>query len=246
MTLWLSSLPSFASLLVAVAVTNAVALTITFGVRRWYSRRNVTAGPVVVNCWAVSVGGLSALLFAFAILTLWNILNDAKSNVADEGAAIRLVARDLAPGQLPLLRAYVGASAAEWPQLCGGRPDPSVDVSLVLLERLAKPRVPEYSGDLYRQLGVVEDLRYRRWSKAGGSAPFELRIALCVVALSLFGVLGIALPERGDTHAALTVLIATAFGVVFWVITTLAYPYCGSTYKVGPEQITASLRSYSM
>jgi hypothetical protein len=90
----------------------------------------------------------------------------------------------------------------------------------------------------------VEDLRYQRWQKSTASAPIELRIALCIVAVTLLGVLAIALPERADTHAALTVLVATAFGVVFWVIGALAYPYCGS-YQVGPDQIVAALRGYS-
>jgi hypothetical protein len=243
MTPWLSTLPPLVSLLIVVGIVNVVALGLTFGVRRWCHRRNISIGPPVANPWAVSIGGLSALLFAFTIVTLWNMLTDARSNATDEGAAIRVLARDLEPAQIPLLRSYVTESAAEWPQLCGGKPDSRVDDSLSALERLARPRLPEYASEFDRQLDRVEDFRYQRWRRATASIPAELRISLCIVVLALLGVLAIALPERADTHAALTVLVATGFGAVFWVITALAYPYCGN-WKLGPDQIVAALRGF--
>jgi hypothetical protein len=68
---------------------------------------------------------------------------------------------------------------------------------------------------------------------------------LCIVAIALFGVLAIALPERLDTHIALTVLTATALGSVFWVMVALSYPYCGS-YFIGPDEILSSLRAHPL
>jgi len=50
------------------------------------------------------------------------------------------------------------------------------------------------------------------------------------------------LPDRTDTHVALTILIGTALGAVFWVMIELGYPYCGSV-SIGPEQITAALHA---
>jgi hypothetical protein len=112
------------------------------------------------------------------------------------------------------------------------------------LQRMAKPRAQEYASDLYNQLGTLEDLRYQRWQSSSASAPNELKITLCILGIGLFGVLAIALPERLDTHLALTVLTATAIGAVFWVMIALAYPYCGS-YNIGPDQIIYSLQLHS-
>ena len=241
MLLWLSALPPYVSLVVALVAANVVALAVTFTARYWARTRNVTAGPAVVNCWAISTGGLSALLFAFAIVTLWNMMSAAQAAAGAESTSIRLVARDLASDQVPLLRSYVTESIDEWPRLCGGKPDPRVDATLTMLERVARPRAAEYADDLFRQLAAMENLRYNRWQQSGASAPFELEIALGIITIALLGVLGIALPERADTHAALTVLVACAFGVVFWVVSTLAYSYCGN-HNVGPELMSAALR----
>jgi hypothetical protein len=244
-TLWLTNLPSWISFVLVVGTANAVALAAIFLARRWYQRAGVTAGPPVVSAWATCLGALAAVLCAFTIITLWSIFTRAQSNTDGEAAAIRLVARDVVPAQLPMLRAYVEGSAAEWPQMCGGKPDPRVAAALTTFQGLARPRAPEYSNDLYRQLGTLEDLRDERWQSSTASTPNELKIALCIVAIAVFGVLAIALPERLDTHVALTVLTATALGSVFWVMVALAYPYCGS-YNIGPDQITFSLRAHSI
>ena len=161
-----------------------------------------------------------------------------------EAAAIRLVAREIAPAQLPLLRAYVIGSAKEWPQMCGGTQDPRVVAALFALQRAAKPRSPEYASDLSRQLATLEGARYQRWQISSASTPTELKIALFIVAITLFGVLAIAMPDRLDTHVALTVLTATAVGSVFWVMIALSYPYCGS-YFIGPDAIVSSVRAPS-
>jgi hypothetical protein len=174
---------------------------------------------------------------------LWSIFARAQTDTDAEAAAIRLVARDIAPAQLPLLRAYVNLSAQEWPQMCGGKPDHRVSASLVALERTAKARAPEYSSDLYQKLSELADARYQRWHTANASPPAELKIALCIVAIALFGVLAIGLTERLDTHLALTVLTATALGSVFWVMVALSYPYCGS-YFIGPDAILSSLQAH--
>lgn len=241
--LWLTNLPSWIAFVLIVGSANAIALGATLLARRWYVRRGVTSGPAVVNAWATCLGALAAVLCAFTIITLWSIFARAQINTDGEAAAIRLVARDISPAQLPLLRAYVTGSSREWPQMCGGQPDSHVVASLIALERAARARAPEYSSDLYRQLGTLEDARYQRWETSTASTPNELRIALCIVALAVFGVLAIALPDRLDTHVALTVLIATALGSVFWVMVALSYPYCGS-YFIGPDQILSSIHAH--
>ena len=241
--LWLTDLPSWIAFVLIVGSANAVALGMMFLSRRWYLQRGVASGPAVVNAWATCLGALAAVLCAFTIITLWAIFARAQLNTDGEAAAIRLVARDISPAQLPILRAYVAGSVREWPQMCGGQPDNRVVALLMALQHSARPRAPEYASDLFRQLGTLEDARYQRWESSSASTPNELKIALCILAIAVFGVLAIALPDRLDTHVALTVLIATALGSVFWVMVALSYPYCGS-YSIGSDQILSSIRAH--
>lgn len=219
-----------------VAIANAVALLAMAAVRRWSIRIGVTSGPAVVNAWATCAGALTALLFGFTIVTVWNSAARARANVDDEASAIRLVARDIVEWQLPVLRSYVEQTIAEWPQLCGGVPNPRIDDALVNLQRLAKPRTAGYADDLYRQLNAMENLRNRRWQTATSSIPAEIWIALVVLSCGLIVVLSVALPERLETHAVLMVAVATALGTLFWVATVLEHPFCGRT-GIGPNEI---------
>jgi hypothetical protein len=240
MSLWLTNLPSWVAFILVLGVSNALALAATFCARSWYARRGVTAGPAVVSAWATCIGALAAVLSAFTIITLWGVFARAQSNTDAEAGAIRLASRDIAPSQLPLLKAYASAEAAAWPRMCGGTPDPHVAALMLNLQRVAEPRAPAYANNLLQQLATMEEMRSERWHGAYATAPVELKLAMCIIALSLFGVLAIALPERLDTHVALTVLVAFAIGSVFWVMIELAYPYCGSI-SIGPEQITSAI-----
>jgi hypothetical protein len=241
--LWLTNLPSWLAFVLLVGVANAVGLAATLGARRWYEQRGVASGPAVVSSWATCLGALFAVLAAFTIITLWAIFARAATSTAGEAAAIRLAARDLSPADLPLLRRYVEGSAREWQQMCRGKPDDRVVASLIALQHSARPRAPEYASDLNHQLETLSDARYERWHSTSASTPTELTIALGIVAIAVLGVLAIALPDRLDTHVALTILMATSLGTVFWVMVALSYPYCGS-YFIGPDQIVSALQTH--
>ncbi|HVR46742.1 MAG TPA: hypothetical protein VMT95_08955 [Candidatus Binatia bacterium] len=240
MSLWLTNLPSWVTFVLVLGVSSAIALAATFLARGWYGSRGVTCGPAVVSSWATCIGALVAVMSAFTVITLWGVFARAQSNLDTETGAIRLASRDIAPSQLPLLKAYISATAAAWPRMCGGTPEPRVTALLKKLERVAKPRAPEYANNLFQQLTTMEEMRAERWHGAYATAPPELKITLSIMALTLFGVLAIAMPERRDTHVALTLLVAFAIGAVFWVMIELAYPYCGSV-SISPEQILRAL-----
>ena len=240
---WLTNIPSWVSFILVVGIADAIALGATLLARRWYHRRGVTAGPAVVAAWATCLGALAAVLAAFTIVTLWNIVARAASINDGEASAIRLVARDISPSQMPMLREYVDLSVADWGRMCGGVQDLRVVASLTTLQRDAQPRSPEYATDLFRELGALEDGSFQRWAISSVSAPPELKLALCILAVALFCVLAIAMPDRLDTHVALTLLVGTAFGGVFWVMVVLAYPYCGS-YSIGPGQLLSSIQTH--
>jgi hypothetical protein len=245
MTLWINEMPSWLAFVVTIAIANGLAIAAMTVARRWSRGIGVTEGPSVVNSWATCAGALTALLFTFAIVTVWNSSTRARSNMDDEASAIRLVARDLDVSQLPLLREYVAPTLAEWPQLCGGSPNPQVDSALLSLQRQAKPRLPAYSDDLYRELGTMEDLRNRRWQTSTSSIPNEIWIALAVLSCAVLVVLALAHPERQETHLALMLTVATALGTLFWVATVLEYPFCGRT-GIGPKDILDIARAHLM
>jgi hypothetical protein len=241
----LSRAPDWLALVLTIGFANAAAIGITLAIRRWSAAIGVTSGSPVVNSWATAAGALTALLFAFTIVTVWNAESRARTDLSDEASSLRFVARDLDRSQLPMLRTYLMGTIAEWPQLCGGTPDRSVDAALNRLERLAKPRSQAYANDLFRQLGVAEDLRNRRWQAASAAIPPEIWVGLMLLSCALFTVLGSALHERRAVHLLLMVAVATAIGTLFWVSIVLEYPFCGST-AIPPDALMSVARAHLM
>ena len=243
MTHWLSEIPSWLSFAICVLGANAVACGMAFFYRRWALRRGITGGPAVVNSWATVVGAFCSLLFAFTIVTLWNTQRDVHRNLDEEAAAIRMVSRDLAPSQVPLLRSYVDLTITEWANQCDGRELVAVTDALAKLETLAKPRSDSYADDLYRQLGSLEDMRNRRWQTATSSVPNEIWIGLIGLSLALFVVLAIAQPDYAPTHYKLIVAAAVSVGSLIWIATVLQYPFCGSA-GIAPDEIRSIATSH--
>jgi hypothetical protein len=241
--LWFSLEPSWAAFLTLFLIANAMAVLGMLAARRWLHALGFSAGPPVINAWATCCGALCALLFAFTVVTLWNRTTFAYSNTDDEASVLRSVARDISPSQLPLLRKYINLTVQEWPRLCGGTQDPTIDATLLGLQRAAVPRKPNYAGDLYRQLSLMEDLRNRRWQVSNYSVPTELWVALIILSCSVLIVLSFALPERWELHVVLMIVIATTLSTLVWVLTVLEYPYCGHT-GISPTEIGEILRTH--
>lgn len=243
MTLWFSTIPSWASFVIIVALSNVVALGAAYIARRLFHRAGVTEAPGVVNAWGSVGGALCSMLFAFTIVTMWNGSTATYANVEAEAGAVRMIARDIAPSQLDMLRTYVDDSVAEWPQLCGGSETQAVSEELLKFERLAKPRSEPYANDLFSQLGALEDARTRRWQSADLSVPNEIWVALIVLALALYVVLAVAMPSRRATHVALMIAVATAVGALIWVATVLQYPFCGRG-AITPDELISIAKAH--
>ena len=245
MTNWLSTAPAWLSFVALLAGWNVLAFGAMRLCRRWSADRGLTSGPTVVNSWATVAGGLTALLFTFTIVTLWNQSIRAESNVDDEAAAMRAVARDVLPSQIGLVRNYAQLTVGEWPQLCGGSQREDVNAALLALESAALPRAEKYSDNLFQMLGTLEDMRNRRWQVSESAVPREIWVALFVLSCVLLVVLGIAMPDHPGTHVLLMVSAGTALGTLFWVTIVLEFPFCGST-AIRPDEILAILRMHLM
>ncbi|HUZ49692.1 MAG TPA: hypothetical protein VMW12_08145 [Candidatus Dormibacteraeota bacterium] len=245
MIVWLSRIPSVVSFLLVVGFTDGLALAAMFAARRWANRRRLPMGPPIVSAWATVAGGLCGLLFAFAIATLWSQLRASETNLDAEATAVRLAARDVSSAQVPLLRAYVEASVREWPSLCGGGSFAASRSALVRFEREASPRSPEYAADLSAQIDALERTRFRRLRSSQPTVPDEVWVALVVLALAAIVVLSIANPERLALHVALMLVVGTELGALFWVLTVLELPFCGST-GIGLSALANALQAIGL
>ncbi len=229
MTEGLGQLPNLFSFVAVIVALNALALGAMVLSRRWARRHQITQASPVIGAWATATGSLCALLFTFAIVNLWNAARTTDANVDSEAAAIRMVARDIRSDQLPLVRAYVMDSIAEWPSLCKGTRSDASATALDKLERNAKGRERSYDDDLRAQLSVLEDLHYDRLRSSQASVPRELWVALWVLAGAVLIVLALAFVEPLELHVALMVAIGSGLGVLFWVTTLFDHPFCGPT-----------------
>jgi hypothetical protein len=241
----LGALPGWLSFGLLVVTWNGFALLALFLCRRWSTAKGLVMGPAVVNSWATVVGSLTALLFAFTVVTLWNQTVNAESNVDVEAVAMRAVARDILPSQVELVRNYAQLTIDEWPLLCGGRERVDVDSSLILLTKVAQPRAEKYADNLFTALGSLEDLRNRRWQVSASAVPSEVWVSLFVLSCALLVVLGIAMPEHLGTHVILMVTVGTALGTLFWLTVTLEYPFCGMS-GIRPDEIVTLVRTHLM
>ena len=235
-----SRLPTLVTLIVMLLVSNGIAFAILTLSRR-FGRKYHIVGVPAVGAFATACGALCSLLFSFTIVTLWNADTRAESNVDAEAQAIQSIARDMRHDQLPLVHAYLAASIAEWPSLCGGGDFSRSDDALDTLQNQAAPRDAAHDDDLFRQFTALDNLRGQRLRASESGAPPELWTALVVLPLALFVVLAFTFLENTTYQAALMITFAAAIGVVFWVATLLDFPFCGGT-SVSPQPLLDALR----
>lgn len=222
-------LPSLVSLVLAVACANALAFTVFAIVRAAARRLGITHGSPAVGAWATAAGSLGALLFAFTIVTLWSIDRNTRAAVDAEAAAVRMVARDVRPDQIPLARAYLQSAIREWPALCEGGSFDNGTRALEVLMHQAVARNATFNDDLYRQLSSIETMRFQRVRSARSGIPRELWVGVVAMAVAMFAILSLMLLEHRGYHATLMAIYATVVGMLFWVAILLDFPFCGAT-----------------
>ncbi len=210
--------------------------------RQILDRSGVARTQPAIAGWATCLAALTALLYTFVIANIWNNANLARGRVSAEGAAIRLLSRDLAPSSRPLLRSYaLSVVTDEWPTLCDGDGSSKTAVALTTLEDAAKPVSDGARSDFYTQLGNIENLRDMRLQAARPSIPPEIWLSLLVLSGLLLAVTFFGHLEHLGFHIGLTLLLAGALATLFWLTIQLDFPFCGGTV-VGPDAIVAALR----
>lgn len=224
-----SSLPSLVSLLLVIVIANAAGFGINALARTYGRHFRIVDGSPMVGAWVTATGSLCALLFAFTVITLWNAETRAAGALDGEAQAVRAIARDVGPAQLPLVRTYLTATMSEWPTLCGGGDFSASTRAFESLMHEAKAQRSEYDDDLFRQMTSLASARAQRLRASSTAVPIELWVALIALSLAMFAILAFVFLDHPHYHAALTVVFATSIGILFWVASLLDFPFCGGT-----------------
>ena len=236
-----SSLPSAVSWLIAIVLGNVASLAVMFAARWWSERSSIDRSANPVGVWAGAMGSLCALLFAFAIATLWTGRYATINSLNAEAGAVRLAARDVPPQQHALLREYVEATIANWNNMCGGGASERSNAALVRLERDVTPGTSEQRNDFARQLSALESARGQRLQVARDSIPIEIWVALLMIGAAFVIVLALVNPQNLALHAVTMIAVGTSIGTLLWVLTLLDYPFCGST-GLEPNALLSALQ----
>jgi hypothetical protein len=227
---YLTNLPEWLTLVLSLCGFSAFGVVGLLATRRILDRYGVVRTQPAIAGWATCLAALTALLYAFVVANLWVSSNTSRANVNGEAAAIRLLARDIAPSERGWLREYAGSVVAdEWPQLCGGEGSPKTAALLWRLENQAKPAEQGVRMDFYLQLAALENLRYVRLQAGGPSIPPEIWVALTLLSMLLLAITFFAHLEHLGFHLGLTLVLASALATLFWLTIQLDYPFCGGT-----------------
>lgn len=232
-----TNLPEGVAFVLALMAYYAYAIVGLLAVRRLLDRAGVAKTQPVMAGWSTALAALTALLFTFVIANLWQSANLTRNRVDGEAAAMRLLARDMAPAQRGLLRDYARSVVTdEWPLLCDGGGSPKTTGLLARLETQAKPVDPGVRGDFYTQLAALENLRAARLQAGSPSIPLEIWFALIVLSALLLGITFFGYHEQLGFQMGMTLVLATALATLFWLTVQLDFPFCGGT-TVGPGAI---------
>jgi len=240
---FLTGLPEGLAFVIAIAGFWAFGIGGLLIARRALDASGVARTQPAMAGWATCLAALTALLYTFVVANVWIGSNQTRAKVNGEAAAIRLLARDIAPDQRALVRAY-GTSVVrdEWPALCGSDGSPATAAALRRLERTARPADAAVRGDLYVQLAALENLRYDRLQAAKASIPREIWIGLVVLSALMLTVTFFGHHENLTFHLGLTLALATALATLFWLTVQIDYPFCGGTV-IDPGAIADAIRS---
>jgi len=211
---------------------------------RWVlERAGVAKTQPVMAGWSTALAALTALLFTFVVANLWQNANLTRTRVDGEAAAIRLLARDLAPAQRSLLRDYARSIVTDdWPLLCDGSGSAKTTALLARLENQAKPADPAVRADLYVQLAALANLRDARLQAGGPGIPIEIWFTLILLSALLLGITFFGYHEHLGFQVGMTLVLATALATLFWLTVQLDFPFCGGT-TVGPGAIVQALKT---
>lgn len=220
--------------------------------QRWLGSLRLRADRAgVATLYGGAIGTIFALVFAFAIVTVWQNYDRASAAVDQEADVLHNLHRtlDAYPGPVreaghALLRAYLRqVVVAEWPLLADGREDPAArDLLARLGASLARYQPGPGEAPLHGQaLHLLEQARNLRHDRIRAGAAYLDPTMWLSLLLGSGILLGFAclldLPSRLQ-HQLMQACLGASIGVTFYLITTYNWPFYGPG-KVAPTPLAA-------
>jgi hypothetical protein len=222
----------------------------TVAVRRRYTLEQLRRNNEVAGFKFATVGVLYAVLLAFAVLVVWEKLNEAESNVALEAGAAAALFR-LAEGMgepaaaevRAAMAAYVEAAiAADWPAMRRGGESPEAVAALGDVYRTLLRHAPsgERGGVVLAaalaQADTLTQARQARIVVAEGIVPGVLWFTLFFGASVTIGFTFFFGSENLRAQALMTGALAVLIFSGLLVIIAIDRPFAG-TVRVSPEPL---------
>jgi uncharacterized protein (DUF983 family) len=204
------------------------------------------------------VGVFYAVLLAFAVILVWQRMNDAKSVVLREAGAAQTMYRlaaGLGGGEGVALQheitAYLRtAMASGWPAMQRGNESPDVTQAVnrlyatILAVHPADPGRGALFAEILHQLDRLSQARQARLALAGSGVPAILWIALFVGAVVTIGFTFFFGTVSLPTQVLMTVLLALLIASQLWVIVAIDRPYAGPI-GIRPQALAAVMHEHS-
>jgi hypothetical protein len=222
----------------------------TIVVRRRFSFEQLRSNNEVAGFKFATIGVLYAVLLAFAVLVVWEKLNEAEGNVALEAGAAAAIFR-LAEGMEPAtardvhaaILAYVDAAIEQdWPAMTRGGEAPAATEALsgvyraLLRDEPAGERGPAVLIEALHQLDLLTQARRARIVVAEGIVPGVIWFTLFVGALVTIGFTFFFGTKHLRAQTLMTGGLATLIFSGLLVIIAIDRPFAG-TVRVSPEPL---------
>ncbi len=239
---WLTKMPFALDLAMVLSLTVGFAAGGTFVARALFARIGFAKNQAIAAALITGLGGLNALMFAFAIAQLWTNFRTVQQNVAAEAIAIGALHDDIRvyPKETYLeLDAIINRYVAdvvydEWPKMRDGFASREADDTLYLLsQRLTSPVLPAVEtairNDEFKQLADTQRLRQQRLDSLKSAIVPLIWFGLLAVSALLITSVFLFNTEDARFHYALAVMFGLGIGVAISVAIGLDYPFQGIT-----------------
>jgi hypothetical protein len=253
----LAALPIWISGLLFLGLGTVAAMLGTVLVRRYVPLAELRTNNEVAGFKFATVGVLYAVLLAFAVLVVWEKLNDAESDVALEASAAVTIFR-LASGtdaaMEPALReaitAYLNtAIAQDWPAMERGGESPEAVAALgavyatLLRFEPADARGAAVLAEALRQLDLITQARRARIVVAAGIVPGVVWLLLFLGAFVTIGFTFFFGSANLKAQALMTGGLSLLIFSGLLIIITFDQPF-GGAVKVPPEPLVRVLEDF--
>lgn len=257
MSMWLSSLPLWASALIVVVIPTIASMGGLLLVRRIFGLERLVTNNEVAGFKFAVVGVTYAVLLGFAVIVVWEKFRDAESAVAQEASSVVSVHRlarglggDEGNGVRQHLIDYIQAVITDdWPNMRRGKLSLAAARALdglyaaVLAVNPAVPREPPIVSDMLRQLDSITQARRERLLLATGIVPGVLWMVLftgAVVTLAFTFFFG---SESARAQALMTGMLSAVIFMALLVAVEIDHPFTGPV-SVGTEAFQAALEQF--